>query len=372
MKIAYVITRADAVGGASIHVRDLAAAMRTRGHDVRVFVGGTGPVTRQLASEGTPFVSLQHLQRSINPIADARAYGELAAALRHYAPDLISAHTAKAGWLGRRAAAGLGIPAIYTPHGWTIGDRMSPLQGRIYTAAERIAAPWSAAVVCVCEYERRLALSKLPALGGRLHVIYNGVRETGLRASVRGCPVRLISVARFEPPKDHATLIEAMSLLRDLSWELQLVGDGPLQSEAGALVARFGIAARTNFTGYSPDPAPCLAQSQIFVLCSRSEGFPRSILEAMRAGLPVVASDVGGIGEAVRDGENGRLVPRGSPAALADALRPLILDELERQRLGGNGHLIFQRRFKLEETVDRTAALYDTVIQSGSAQAHSS
>ena len=100
------------------------------------------------------------LGRALDPLRDFRAYFEIKKALRDWQPDLISAHTSKAGWLGRAAAKSLGIPAIYTPHGWTITDRLGRGQGAVYTIAERMAAPWASAIVCVSAYERTLALEK--------------------------------------------------------------------------------------------------------------------------------------------------------------------------------------------------------------------
>src|ERR1035441_5888237 len=110
-------------------------------------------------------------------------------------------------------------------------------------------------------------------------------------------------------PKDHRTLLAALAALRAQPWELDLVGAGPLEMEMRDLASELGLGGRVRFLGYVADPAPVLAGAQLFVLSSRSEAFPRSVLEALRAGLPVVASAVGGIGEAVTDGVNGLLVP---------------------------------------------------------------
>ena len=90
---------------------------------------------------------------------------ELIAALRDFRPDLVSTHTAKAGWIGRAACARLGLAAIYTPHGWPIGNRMPGARALVFRAAERRAAPWSRAIVCVCEHERRLAMAHGSAPG---------------------------------------------------------------------------------------------------------------------------------------------------------------------------------------------------------------
>jgi glycosyltransferase involved in cell wall biosynthesis len=359
VRIAYVITRADAVGGASIHVRDMARGVIARGDEAAVFVGGSGPVTELLQAAGVPVRPLAYLRRAVHPWQDYVAYRELRGALREYAPDLVSAHTAKAGWLGRAAARALGLPAIYTPHGWSISDRISRVRGAVYTVAERVAAPWADAIVCVSQAERQLALEKRVGTPEQLRVIYNGVRDTTLRAEPWKHPPRLISIARFEAPKDHAALLEALAELRNLPWELTLVGDGPLETATRRRADELGLTQRITFCGYLPDPAHELALAQMFVLSSRSEGFPRSVLEAMRAGLAVVACDVGGVREAVEDGVTGFLG--------LHALRKLILDPDARTVMGANGRAAYERRFRFELTLDRTYAVYrETLARRGS------
>jgi glycosyltransferase involved in cell wall biosynthesis len=258
MKIAYVVTRADAVGGASIHVLEMARAMLSRGHEAVVFVGGAGPVTERLAQAGVPYRSLRFLRRAVHPVHDVRAWFELVDALREFQPDLVSTHTAKAGWVGRAACARLGIPAIYTPHGLPVGDRMSRRAAPFYGLAERVAARWGRAIVCVCEAERRLALAQRIAPPEQLQVIYNGVRDVPetLRASPAVSPPRIVSVARFEAPKDQATLLEALAMVSDLDWELDLVGDGPTEADEGftgsAPARREGLGSGA---GHRPRPA---------------------------------------------------------------------------------------------------------------------
>ena len=156
-----MITRADAVGGASIHVRDLAQAMIERGHEAVVFLGGEGPVTGQLAAAGVPFRSLRLLRRAIHPVRDAaRVWRNSAVRCDDFRPDLVSAHTAKAGWIGRAACARLGLPVLYTPHGWSIGDRISAAHGLVFRLAERAAARWASGIICVSQYERELRAAR--------------------------------------------------------------------------------------------------------------------------------------------------------------------------------------------------------------------
>jgi glycosyltransferase involved in cell wall biosynthesis len=124
------------------------------------------------------------------------------------------------------------------------------------------------------------------------------------------------------------------------------------------LARRLGVESRVHFHGYLPDPAPILARAQVFALSSRAEGFPRSILEALRAGLPVVASRVGGVAEAVVDGENGLLVPPWQTQPLAAALDRLAGDPEMRRRLGARARRSFEERFRFERMAAELLSIY--------------
>lgn len=366
LRVAFIITRADAVGGATVHVRDVARGLADRGHEAIVLVGGRGEVLTEFDRAGVPYISLRWLDRSIQPFYDLRALFELKAALEQIRPNLVCAHTAKAGLLGRAAAALTGIPAIYTPHGWTIGDRISESSARFFRLCEKVAGKFSSSIINVCMAERELARRHKIASDEQLAVIYNGVHDVDAeaRANPLEHPPRLVMVARFEPPKDHATLLEAASMLRDLPWTLELVGAGPGRNKAMALAEALHIAERVMFTGGSTLVSDRLGTAQIFVLSSRSEAFPLSILEAMRAALPVVASNVGGISEAVLDGETGFLVGSRDAESLAQALRPLIANPLLRQKLGQAGRRRYETQFTFEKMMAETLSLYRDIVAS--------
>jgi glycosyltransferase involved in cell wall biosynthesis len=363
MRIAYVVTRADAVGGATIHVTEMARAMLALGHEVAIFTGGTGEAGDKLAESGAPVHSLRYLRRPVSPLRDAVAFFELKAALAKFRPQLISAHTAKAGWLGRAAGRSLGIPVIYTPHGLPVGGRMKGWQSGVFAAAERSAGPWTSKMVCVSESEKRLALERSLIAPDRVAVINNGVRDVApeLIASPAVEPPRIISVARLEAPKDHATLLRAVASLTDLPWSLDLVGGGPEETACRALAEKLGIADRVRFLGYRNDVAPALAAAQLFVLSTRSEAFPRSVLEAMRAGLPVVASNVGGLPEIIGGGVCGALVAPGDPQSMAAAIRVLLADAERRRQFGSAARAEYERRYRIEDMIAGTVALYESV-----------
>ena len=361
MHVAFLITRSDAVGGASIHVRDMARNLNRRGFRATVLVGGAGgEVIQELVGAGVQFRILSCLERAIHPLKDLAAVAQITAALRQLQPDIVSTHTAKAGLLGRLACGVLGLPVLFTPHGWAISDRISSRGARLFRLAEQAAAPLASYIVNVCEAERSLARRHRIARDEKLLVIHNGVEDVPdrLRADAGGEPPRIVMVARFEQPKDHETLLRALAPLKEMAWTLELVGGGPQQREIRALSGSLGLDGRLHFHGSSQSVAERLAASQIFVLASRSEGFPRSILEAMRAGLPVVASDVGGVREAVADGSTGYVVPKSEPEALGAALKSLLSDAGLRRQFGAAARHRYENQFTFEQMFTKTLDIY--------------
>jgi glycosyltransferase involved in cell wall biosynthesis len=176
-------------------------------------------------------------------------------------------------------------------------------------------------------------------------------------------------VARFGPQKDHVTLLRALAGLREHPWELDLIGGGPLMKQTESLAATLGLGGRVRFLGQRMDVDQILAQAQVFLLVSNWEGFPLSILEAMRAGLPVVASSVGGIDESVRDDETGYLVPRGDVEQLRDRIGRLLAAPALRLRLGSSGRTHYEQHFTLGLSVTKTLAVYRDVLTSATSHA---
>ncbi len=360
MKIAYLITLSEPFGGAQVHVRDLARAFRDRQHEVHVLVGSEGPFTEDLRASGIPVTKLRHLVRPLHPVEDPRAFLEVRAALRALRPSLVSTHSSKAGWIGRAAARSLGIPAVFTAHGWAFTEGVPAAQRGTYWLAERLAAPLSSRVITVSEHDRRLAIRLRVVPPHKVVTVHNGMPAAPSLplAGPNGKAVRMAMVARFQEQKDHRLLLNALSGLLALPWELDLIGDGPLQAEVEAQARRLGIAERVRFLGLRRDVPELLAQSQLFVLATRWEGFPYTILEAMRAGLPVVATDVGGVPEAVVHEETGFLVPRGHVQALRQRLSETLASPELRLRFGAAGRERFEAEFTFERMVDKTAAVY--------------
>jgi glycosyltransferase involved in cell wall biosynthesis len=258
----------------------------------------------------------------------------------------------------------LRIPAVFTAHGWAFTPGIPPLQAAAYRQIERLVGPFASRIITVSEFDRQLALEARIAPQERVVTVHNGIPDIAarLRAEPGRSPVRLVMVARFEPQKDHTTLLQALAGLRDHPWEMDLIGDGPLMGPMESLAAALGLGGRVRFLGQRRDVDQILAQAQVSLLVSNWEGFPLSILEAMRAGLPVVASLVGGISESVRDEETGYLVPRHGIELLRDRIGRLLGAPALRSRLGTNGRARYDQHFTLAHSVTKTLAVYRDVL----------
>ncbi len=371
MRIVYIITKASPIGGAQIHVRDLAAAVAAQGHSPTVITSGSGTFIDDLRRLEIPVVILDHLTAPIRPLRDLRALREVRSALATVKPDLIAAHSSKAGFLARLAARSLGVPVVFTVHGWAFTEGVPPFQASVYRQVERLVGPLASRIITVSEYDRRLGLAARVARADRLVTVHNGMPDVPLelRADPARSPARLVMVARYGTQKDHPTLLRALAELRRHPWELDLIGDGPLMAETEKLAAELGLADRVHFLGQRNDVDRILAGAQMSLLITNWEGFPLSILEAMRAGLPVVASAVGGVGESVRDGESGYLIPRGDVARLRECIERLLTDPELRARLGANGRARFVQDFTLDVAVGRTLDVYRAALVASDAAA---
>ena len=364
MKIAFVITRSDTIGGAHVHVKDLAEALSEAGHQVKVFVGQNGPFTDILCSAGVPFHSLRYLSREISPVNDIKALLELKSALSGYQPDLVACHSSKAGWLGRIAARMAGLPAVFTAHGWAFTEGVPPVRRVIYRWAEFFAAPLARKVITVSRADRQLAIKYGIAKPCDLVTIWNGIPDVTMKRIVEQPTQvhRLVMVARLDAQKNHADLLRALAGLKQFDWHLDLVGDGPLEQDLRDMAVSLGIETRIDFLGLQNNVPYLLSASQVFVLISNWEGLPLSILEAMQAGLPVVATDVGGIREALSDQETGFIVPPGDIAMLRDRLNRLLGDNELRRQMGLAGRLRYEKHFTLDRMVMETLAVYQEVL----------
>jgi glycosyltransferase involved in cell wall biosynthesis len=365
LRILFIITRADSIGGAQIHVRDLTRFLAEEGHRVAVASGVGASYTATLGRSGVEAVQCPALRREIRPLEDLRAYKDLAGIIERYRPDLVSTHTSKAGFLGRLACKSLGIPCLFTAHGWSFSPGVPGPRRAAYRYLERLAAPLADRIICVSEHDRRLAIGAgIPS--DQLVTIHNGMPDIpgSLRAHPGAPgPARIVMIARCDEQKDHETILRAIAGIEGA--RLDFVGGGPTLPRMSELAARLGVSGRVRFLGHREDVADILAGAHVFALISKWEGFPRSTLEAMRAGLPVVVSDVGGASEAVEEGVTGYCVPRGDVAAVRSRLAALVHDAPRRVRMGQAGRTLYEDRFMFSHMFEATSKIYRSVVERG-------
>ncbi|MGH9862831.1 MAG: glycosyltransferase family 4 protein [Candidatus Acidiferrales bacterium] len=371
--ILFVITR-PTLAGAQVYLVNLMAGLQNA-FSFHLATGRPGWLTEKALALGVPVSIVPGLVEQIAPLADLRAVRGLTRLMQQLRPDLVSAHSTKAGLLGRLAARWAGVPVvIFTAHGWLFTEGTARWRRLVGPALERWAARHTTKIICVSEYDRQLALRYRIAAGDKLATIRNGINpEPYLHAadeSVRrelgvGDKRLLITVARLEPQKAPLTLLKALRELPGQGFVLLWVGDGPLRRQVEQFASENGLQQRVIFTGERVDIPSLLASAEMFVLPSQWEGLPLVVIEAMFAGLPVVATRVGGVSELVEDGKTGLLVPPGDSVALTRAIRQLLDDRALAQRMGRAGRERALKEFTLERMLSETQRLYEDLLRSG-------
>lgn len=365
--ILYIITL-PSLGGAQSHVLELLKALGAT-WNVHLATSAEGPLTQAARRLHVPVHLLPSLARDISSRDDIAAIRECLLLIKSLQPTLVHAHSSKAGLVARIAARMARVPIVFTAHGWGFTPGTPILRRSMVWLCEALTAPLASAIICVSRHDQQLARRKLVCDTGRLFMVHNGITDVAPLASpATDNPPRIIMVARFSEPKDQQLLLRAFAAVHSsCDARLVFVGNGSHLPHCKSLAQHLGVAGRVEFLGARTDVPHLLASASIFALTTRYEGLPICILEAMRAGLPVIASDVGGIGEEVEHGSTGILVPPNDMAATTKALQALIDDPSLRGRMGVAGRHKFLAEFTLDRMVAQTATIYSQIIHSHSA-----
>jgi len=356
-RIFYLITRSEP-GGAQSHVLELLKGFNDQ-YELILASGEEGFLLEEARSLGIRIYLIENLQRNLSPGNDYKAYKEIVSVLKESRPDLVHCHSSKAGILGRLAAHSLGIKTVFTAHGWSFAEGTPLSRKLIGLLPERLLAYWTDYIITVSDTDRDLAIRYRISRPEKIITIHNGIADQPLSKVNKDSakPVTLIMVARFAAPKYYAQLIDAAATIK-ANFRLRLVGDGPLLEPMKKRAEELNLSDIVEFLGSRDDVDDLLADSDVFILVTDWEGFPISILEAMRAGLPVIACDVGGVHEAITDRTNGRLVPRGEIAGLKLAMQELISDKALRLEMGAQARQRFEQLFTTKIMLKKIEAIY--------------
>lgn len=375
--VVHIITRLDR-GGSAENTLLSALGLATRGYRVTVLTGpGDDHPSALLGSAGVAGIAvaiLPALRREIRLGRDVVAWADLVRALRRNRPAIVHTHESKAGFLGRWAARVAGCPRIvHTPHGHIFYGHFARGPTAFFIALERLSARITTRLVALTP--REIAEHVARGVGRREQwvTIHSGVMlepfqgaipdPDGLRRELGFPPeVPLIgSVGRLAPIKRCQDLILAVAHLRDPRVVCLLVGDGPEAARLAGVAREAGVTDRVRLLGWRQDIPRIMAALSVFVQPSANEGMGRTIVEAMAAGVPVVATRVGGIPSVVADGVCGLLVEPGDVAGLAGAIAKLLADPALATRMGAAGR---QRAtaYSVESMVEQLDGLYREIL----------
>jgi glycosyltransferase involved in cell wall biosynthesis len=382
VKILHIITRLDR-GGSADNTLLSCIGQRRLGHEVTL-VTGTGltddsPLKETAGEQGVKLVLLPSLVRAVSPLRDLKAVWACRRIIRGGQYDVVHTHTSKAGIVGRMAARiSGGCRVVHTPHGHVFYGYFGWLKTKIFIWAEKIMARWTDVIVTLTDREAEEHLENGVGRRGQFVTVFSGIpmnnesgecgkNKSALRLAL-GLPHEgplIVSAGRLDPIKGHGTLIEALALVVNgrPGVHLVLAGDGELAAAYKTLAEDLGVHDHISFLGWRSDVGELLEAADLFVLPSINEGMGRAVIEAMHAGLAVVATHVGGVPMIVEEGVTGHLVPPEDPASLAAAIGRLLSHEALRTAMGEAGHLKAST-FSDEAMVQHLEAVYRRTLSS--------
>jgi glycosyltransferase involved in cell wall biosynthesis len=340
--------------------------MAARGWDIVVAGPAGAPDLQGLAGFGVETIGLD-VDRVPGPRRDGAAVAQLVRLARRRRIDLVHGHSSKASLLSALAARGSGVPSVYTPHAWGFQMRKPvPLRAAL-GSAEMAINRLHARIITVCDAEATAAARWGVARAEQIRVVHTGLpvsassHARGRARAALGVGSENVVVAwvgRRSAAKRPEELADVASWLPDAATVLALgygLGEDP---ELTGVLREAGV----RVLGSDIEPGLLLAGADVFLLTSAWEAFPLAVLEAMRAGLPIVAHAVGGVVEQVENGVSGHLVERDDVQGLAKCTRTLVTDATARRRMGAAAGERFRRRFTLERMLDGVERVYEEIL----------
>jgi glycosyltransferase involved in cell wall biosynthesis len=364
-------------GGATYLMLEWSKYLLDRGCDVDILTTDPTMIEEANKTPGMRVIDSIFIPREIDPVADLRGFWRLCSLIRREQYDVVHTYTATPSFLGRMAARLMGVPVIVNHQGgWAVNEFSSLTQRIFYTPLEYIANLANTRNICVCHAEAYLGRKQYLAPPSRLVTICNGIKPepfrqaqiNGSRAHIRNelgiadNEIAIGTTGRLVPGKDNASLIRAFHRLKQLVGErpmrLVLAGDGLERSELEQLVAELELQEHVIFLGFWQDIPGFLAGIDIFVTPTLSEGMSVSLLEAMAAARPIIATNILPNAELITDQQTGLLVPTKAPEQIAQALARFIDDPALAQWCSEGALKRVLRYYTIERMFQETWDLY--------------
>lgn len=371
--ILYVITKSN-FGGAQRNVFELATHLPKNEYDVLVAFGGTGLLKQKLEKADIRTYTINSFERDVSLFKDVRAFFELYTLIRSLRPDIVHLHSSKAGGIGAFAARLCGVPrVVFTAHGWPfLEDRNSVWKSLVWFLS------WFTAllvhsVILVSAHDHKNTL--MPWVKKKCTIIHTGIDEVEFleREEARHFLFSekemarhkdaffLVTTAELTKNKNLLTAIQSVAEYNETAKKrifYTIIGDGELRTSLTTYLTSHNLTDSVKLQGYVDDARIYLKAFDIFLLPSLKEGMPYALLEAGLAGLPTIASHVGGIPEVITSTVEGILVDPKDTYAITSAVRTLVLNTELRNTYAQSFHHTIHARFSFTTMIEKTRTLY--------------
>jgi len=315
-------------------------------------------------------VSRLPMRRSIHPPSDWFCYRQLRQIIADWKPHVVHSHSSKAGFLARVAARGLGCANIYSPHCFAFQMRFGSLRQCFYRHLERVAGRYTDVLVLPCESQREVAVRAQVVPSERIAIVPTGVRASDYQSTCDRQHIRTAMgideqtsaigvVAALSPQKGYRYLLEAMQkVLQNTEAVLLVAGSGVLQPALVAQAQKLGIADRVRWLGHREDVPELLHALDLFVLPSLWEGLPYALLEAMAAGVPIVATAIAGNVDLIDGHNTGWLAPVADAHGLSEVLLQPLAEPAETARRAAVAQKLVTEKYSLDAMIEHHVRLY--------------
>jgi glycosyltransferase involved in cell wall biosynthesis len=382
VKVARIVARLN-IGGPAVHIINLMAGLDPDRFENLLVVGRPGPNEGDMgylaSQKGIDPLIIPGLGRELSPLWDAQTTFKLARILRRQRPHIVETHTAKAGAVGRLAARLAGVPVvIHVFHGHVFHSYFGPAKTELFINIERGLARLTDRIITISPAQRRDVVDVYRiAPPERVITIPLGLDLGPFAAARQSCRGQFRSslgispdmpligfVGRLTAVKNPRQFIEVAGRVIRESPQARFVfvGDGELRPALEEQVGALGLAQTVIFTGWQANMPAVYSDLDLLVLTSLNEGTPVTVIEALATGVPVVASEVGGVPDVVTHQETGLLVPSGDAEATAQAILQFLRAPERAQRLALAGQRVVLGRFDLRRLVNDMDALYHALL----------
>lgn len=360
-KLLLVITQGGPWGGAQRYVFDIAKSLKDDFY-IRVAVGekdGDQTLQKKLKKEGIEVAQLNHLVRKISPLKDSLAIAELSKLYADFLPDIVHLNSSKAGVLGSLARRKR-MRVVYTAHGWVFNEPLSFFKRSVYYMLEKVSGRYKDAVVVLSKRDKKEG--ERVAKKDKLHIVPLGIESGSISQKKLNLELEhkfvFGTIANFYKTKGLDILIDAFAQVRKEhdNAVCVIIGDGEQRQVLERKIQKNDLETNIHLTGFLEDARQYLGNFDVFVLSSRKEGLPYTILEAQAAGLPIIATDVGGVSSVV-DEKTGWCVTPEDVSALSSAMIDAI-NRSDLQKFGNSSKERMQRDYSLSSMIKKIRDLY--------------